>query len=202
MGGVIVNPNVKDTQIRKIIYTQITQTELSTAVEECQYLVRPADDYYFDFFAKYYSQIQQFSPKMLAILNFRSKRKNHSLLQAIEFLKQLDEDGKRKITPDAPLTCIPKKWMNFVIDEEGNLNRKYYLVKTVFIVKFLRSEEYRRIIHKQLNKGEAIHALRAFIFFAHEGKIRKRQRKDPGQSSELFKRHSIPTVRSNSWMRI
>jgi TnpA family transposase len=32
-----------------------------------------------------------------------------------------------------------------------------------------------QIINLQLNKGEAMHALRRFIFFANEGKIRKSQ---------------------------
>ena len=33
----------------------------------------------------------------------------------------------------------------------------------------------RRRIHRQLNKGEALHALRRFLFFAHEGKVQRRQ---------------------------
>ena len=30
-------------------------------------------------------------------------------------------------------------------------------------------------LHRQLNKGEALHALRRFLFFAHEGKVQRRQ---------------------------
>ena len=36
------------------------------------------------------------------------------------------------------------------------------------------NQNYRRRIHRQMNKGEA-HALRRFLFFAHEGKVRRRQ---------------------------
>ena len=39
----------------------------------------------------------------------------------------------------------------------------------------LESEEYRRRINTQLNKGEALHSLRRFLFFAHEGKIYRKQ---------------------------
>ena len=49
------------------------------------------------------------------------------------------------------------------------------LVKTCFILQWIESEDYRRRIHRQLNKGEALHALRRFLFFAHEGKVRRRQ---------------------------
>ena len=51
-------------------------------------------------------------------------------------------------------------------------------VKTVFILRYANIEDYRRRIEIQLNKGEALHALRRFIFFAHLGQLRKRQRED------------------------
>jgi TnpA family transposase len=32
--------------------------------------------------------------------------------------------------------------------------------------------------HTQLNKGESVHALREFLFFAHRGKIRRNQEEE------------------------
>ena len=49
------------------------------------------------------------------------------------------------------------------------------LVKTEFILRWIENQDYRRRIHRQLNKGEALHALRRFLFFAHEGKVQRRQ---------------------------
>ena len=49
------------------------------------------------------------------------------------------------------------------------------LVKTQFILRWIENPDYRRRIHRQLNKGEALHALRRFLFFAHEGKVQRRQ---------------------------
>jgi TnpA family transposase len=48
------------------------------------------------------------------------------------------------------------------------------LIKTIFILRYLGSEEFRRQINLQLNKGEALHALRRYLFVAQEGQIRKR----------------------------
>ena len=45
------------------------------------------------------------------------------------------------------------------------------LVKTQFILRWIENPDYRRRIHRQLNKGEALHALHRFLFFAHEGKV-------------------------------
>jgi TnpA family transposase len=48
------------------------------------------------------------------------------------------------------------------------------LIKTLFILRYLGSEDFRRQINLQLNKGEALHALRRYLFVANEGQIRKR----------------------------
>jgi TnpA family transposase len=52
------------------------------------------------------------------------------------------------------------------------------LIKTIHIVRCLDSPEYRRAIGRQLNKGEQLHNLRRFLFFANEGEIRRSQSED------------------------
>jgi TnpA family transposase len=49
------------------------------------------------------------------------------------------------------------------------------LVKTLFILRYLENEDYRRRINAQLNKGESLHALRDFLFVADKGVIRRKQ---------------------------
>src|SRR5262245_34895354 len=48
------------------------------------------------------------------------------------------------------------------------------LIKTNFILRYLCNPEFRRQIHRQLNKGEALHALRRYLMVAQEAQIRKR----------------------------
>jgi Tn3 transposase DDE domain len=47
------------------------------------------------------------------------------------------------------------------------------LNKTIFILRYLLDEPFQRRIGAQINKGEALHALRGFLFVANEGKIRR-----------------------------
>jgi TnpA family transposase len=49
------------------------------------------------------------------------------------------------------------------------------LVKTIFILRYLESKDYRRRVNAQLNKGEALHGLREFLLFANKGVLRKKQ---------------------------
>ena len=46
-------------------------------------------------------------------------------------------------------------------------------------MRYLEDETYRRGINTQLNKGEALHALREFLFFANKGTIRRKQEEEP-----------------------
>ena len=55
------------------------------------------------------------------------------------------------------------------LQEYGRLN------KTIFILRYILDEAYQRRIGKQLNKGEALHDLRAFLMFAREGQIKLSQ---------------------------
>jgi len=52
------------------------------------------------------------------------------------------------------------------------------LVKTIFILRYFKSEAYRRRIGTQLNKGEKFHALRSHIHSANRGFIRKKYPED------------------------
>ncbi|MFE2283789.1 Tn3 family transposase [Streptomyces sp. NPDC059443] len=53
--------------------------------------------------------------------------------------------------------------------------------RTIYAAKYLSDEGYRRKIARQLNKGEALHALRRQLHYAREGKITRRQ---PEQQNE------------------
>lgn len=55
------------------------------------------------------------------------------------------------------------------------------LQKTLFLLRYAESEDLRKRIGRQLNKGEDLHALRGFLFFAGEGKMKKR---DPDEQGE------------------
>ncbi len=49
------------------------------------------------------------------------------------------------------------------------------LQKTIFLLRYAQDVDLRKRINRQLNKGEELHALRRFIFFANEGHVCKRQ---------------------------
>ena len=51
------------------------------------------------------------------------------------------------------------------------------------MLRYAESEDLRRRIGRQLNKGEDLHALRRFLFFAGEGKMRRRAPEEQGEQA-------------------
>ena len=68
----------------------------------------------------------------------------------------------------------PDRIVRLVSSARGRAQeRTYALVEP--LLRWIENPDYRRRIHRQLNKGEALHALRRFLFFAHQGKVQRRQ---------------------------
>ncbi len=56
------------------------------------------------------------------------------------------------------------------------------LIKTLFVLRYLEDDALRRRVHTQLNKGEKLHDLRKFLFFAREGVVS--QKYEEGQANQ------------------
>jgi TnpA family transposase len=56
------------------------------------------------------------------------------------------------------------------------------LIKTLFVLRYLHDAALRRRVHAQLNKGEKLHDLRKFLFFAREGMVT--QKYEEGQANQ------------------
>lgn len=126
VGSILINDEIPDTQIRELVYQLIPPEHLRYALEECEQIMRPLDDSYFDMLATRYSNLRQFAPHFLETFDWRSGDERSELTDAIEIMRQLNATGQRKIPDDAPADFIPKKWEPYVITEESEFNRRYY----------------------------------------------------------------------------
>lgn len=60
------------------------------------------------------------------------------------------------------------------------------VIKTLFVLRYLGSEDDRRRFNLQLNKGESLHALRRALFFANEGHVRQRHLEDQAMQAHCL----------------
>jgi TnpA family transposase len=126
LGQIILDPQVKDAEVRLLIYQRIAPERLRSAVEECEQIMRPLDDSYFDLLATRYSNIRQFAPRFLETFTWRANDEDDALLAAIAVMRELNAAGVRKVPADAPHEFIPAKWEPYVMAEQDQLSRRYY----------------------------------------------------------------------------
>ncbi|SFJ81313.1 Transposase and inactivated derivatives, TnpA family [Thermoflavimicrobium dichotomicum] len=94
--------------------------------EEAKDLARPIDYDYLDLLKTRYRNLRQYTPLLLKKIKFKSTEANESLMRAIEVIKDMHANNKRKVPEDAPLDFVPKRFQSHVVDKEGNIDKTYY----------------------------------------------------------------------------
>lgn len=126
IGALILNDEIADNQLREKVFASVQPENLSEAVRACSLIMRPMDDNYFDLWAERYSYFRRFVPHFLKNLEFVADPHHESLLPAVELLKKINNEGKRKLPAEAPTSFISTKWKPYIKDKAGKLNLRFY----------------------------------------------------------------------------
>ena len=133
IGKILLDGSIPDSKVRHTIYQRIAEEEFRSSIEECDGLIRPENDHSYDFFAKRYSYIREFAPKFLETLRFYSHKKNDPLIEALETIKKLNSEGKRKVPDNTSLAFVPQSWLTYV--SNGEINRRYYEISALWALR-------------------------------------------------------------------
>ena len=126
LARVVLDPAVRDAQLRRAIYRRIPAERLQRAVEESARVVRPDEDSGFDFLRRRYGHLRQFIPAFLAAFPFRSHIDPDPLLEAIDLLRRLGERQGRHLPRRTAVDFVPPKRRPYVIDSQGRIDRGYF----------------------------------------------------------------------------
>lgn len=128
---ILLDSNIADTDLRNAIYRFMPEEKLRIAFNECERINEPVADNYFNILASRYSYLRQFIPAFLNALPIDGNAETAGLREAIEILRDLDRNSKRKIPDDAPVDFIPAKWWDAVTGED-KISRKFYELCVLF----------------------------------------------------------------------
>lgn len=129
---ILLDPMISDGELRKVIHKFLPETKLRLTFDECERINEPLDESYFNLIGKSYSYLRQFIPTFLNSLPLYGNAETAGLREAIEILRDLDESGKRKIPDDAPVDFVSNDWWDYVFNEKGRINKKYYELCVLF----------------------------------------------------------------------
>ncbi|MBU0506869.1 DUF4158 domain-containing protein, partial [bacterium] len=124
LGAIILNENIKDSNLRAILFENISRENLQTQIEGIKEWIDGKYSHVFYSVVKRFSYLRQFSPALLDTLELRKENnRSSSLLDAVDILKKLNEDNKRKLPDDITLDFIQPK-LRKIIAPDGNVNKQ------------------------------------------------------------------------------
>jgi TnpA family transposase len=119
MAKIVLDPSIPDEQVRPRIFAVIPKTQLQEVYDEAGAKARPEDGYLFDLLENHYTFLRKFLPHLLIALEFTGTSAAKPVVQAIEALKRMDGEGRRRLLPDTPMDFLPADWRKAIDAADG-----------------------------------------------------------------------------------
>lgn len=119
----ILDDAIKDSQLRETIFNHVKREMLEQHLLASKAWLTGKFSHLFHLVVERFSYLRQFSPALIAHLQFEAKgeRATH-LLKAIGLLHQMNQQQKRKLPDDAPIEFIPQK-LRLLVKPQGLLDK-------------------------------------------------------------------------------
>lgn len=121
---IVLDTSIPDAEVRPRIFAVVPQPELQEAYDDAGAKARPEDGQAFDLLDHHYTFLRKFLPDLLTALEFTGTSAAKPVLQAIEALKRMDAEGRRRLPPGTPMHFLPADWRK-AIDAVGGVTAKH-----------------------------------------------------------------------------
>ncbi|WP_162074352.1 Tn3 family transposase, partial [Chryseobacterium fistulae] len=120
----VVDENIGNVELREHIYQTLSKVQIEEAIgailnKEIKSISQ------FSFLTDYYSSMKQFSPRLLSNIEFKVAFTKDNFDTALDLVKSLQRNKRRKIPQDAPMNFMSTNWQKVVI-QEGKINQQNY----------------------------------------------------------------------------
>lgn len=119
--------HIVDENVRKEIFAKRSAESIRELLADCK-SIKFSPDAHLDFMSTFYGETRKYSPQMLAATPFMFKE-NSPVGEAVAYLNNVNEEGRRKLDSKAPTAFLTKRWRKHVIrEEEGKtvISRPHY----------------------------------------------------------------------------
>lgn len=150
LGDALIKAKQENLDPFSLLETIMPWEKFLASVEEAKKLSRPMNYDYLDLLESRYNYLRKYTPTLLRSLEFKGTKYATPVLLALDTIHQLNESGKRKISEDAPLAFVSKRWKKHVFNEDGTINRHFYEIAAFTELRnYIRSDDISIIGSRQ-----------------------------------------------------
>ena len=122
----LLDESLPDQNVRAVVFAQIGPEVLREALEVVDQQARSKPPHYFNQLTRSYGSVRRFLPKLLASIHVQGPHMSKPVLDAWQFLYQLDHAAAPPDFQTAPREVIQAAWRPLVIDSKRKINQRYY----------------------------------------------------------------------------
>jgi len=123
IGEILLDDHILDNKLRLVIFTEIDKEKLKAQISESESWLTGKFSHVFYSVINRFSYLRLFTPAVLDHLQFEKESEQAgSLIEALNMLRDMNHNNKRKLSEEAPIDFIPAK-LQRIIAPQGDVNK-------------------------------------------------------------------------------
>lgn len=128
VGALVIRPENAARTVAESILSEVPASEIAASLERARELALSHQATVIEKLVGKYGYTRQFTPALLESLEFVAGPGGEDLLRAVDALRTLNRERRKKLPEDLPLSWVPASWRGFVVGEDGCVRRGAYEV--------------------------------------------------------------------------
>ncbi len=131
---VLLDARVPSDSVREEIFERIPRNRVRALTEQSRSLEEDETDLFFALLKGRYAWVRTFSRAVLQTLHFDSPHPDSPVLKALEVLRSMDREHRKKVPKDAPLDFVPQNWVRAVVKRD-DVNRRAWELSLLYQIR-------------------------------------------------------------------